>query len=78
MVIGSMSAGSKIGENLAISVHRLGFNCEYQILFNASCEVFKSLQSIDSQEQAYTEEVGHDHVCTKSGRIAPYIMLYKM
>jgi ankyrin repeat protein len=27
---------------------RLGFNCEY--LLNANCEVFKSSQSIDSQE----------------------------
>ena len=25
-----------------------------------------------------TEEVGHDHVRTKSGRVAPYITLYKM
>ena len=24
------------------------------------------------------EEVGHDHVRTKSGRVAPYITLYKM
>ena len=26
----------------------------------------------------HSEEVGHDHVRTKSGRVAPYITLYKM
>ena len=30
------------------------------------------------QHSARAEEVGHDHVRTKSGRVAPYITLYKM
>ena len=33
---------------------------------------------IDEMKDLWSEEVGHDHLRTKSGRVAQYIALYKM
>ena len=62
-----------------INVHALSYlYCDLHGCIKAPCTHALSMVHIQHAQYGHCpEEVGHDHVHTQSGRVAPYIILYK-